>query len=353
LPTYKDEKTGLWYCKFVYTDWTGTRKQKKKKGFKLQRDAKEWELEFLSKMSGSSDMKFCYLAELYLEDCKARIKPTTYPGKEHIFRKHIIPYFGELKINAITATTVRQWQTKMINDPANYKKTYLKSINNQLSAVLNYACKYYGLKENPVHVCGSMGKKKADKMDFWTFDEFQRFIAAVSDKPASATIFNLLYWSGMRSGELLALSLPDFDFGVEAVKIDKNYARLDQEDLILEPKTPKSNRKIGIPKHVCDLVSDYASRLVDYENNERLFQVTKSYLNKEMKRGCEASGVKKIRIHDIRHSHASLLIEMGCSILLVSERLGHENIETTLATYAHLYPHKDEQVVAKMNSLIA
>ena len=353
MPTYKDEKSGLWYCKFVYTDWTGIRKQKKKKGFKLQRDAKEWELEFLSKMSGSSDMKFCYLAELYLEDCKARIKPTTYPGKEIIFRKHIIPYFGELKINAITAITVRQWQTKMINAPANYKKTYLKSINNQLSAILNYACTYYGLKENPVHACGSMGKKKADKMNFWTFDEFRRFIAAVSDKPASAAIFNLLYWSGMRSGELLALSLPDFDFGAEAVKIDKNYARLDKEDLILEPKTSKSNRKIGIPTHVCDLIRDYASRLVDYENHERLFQVTKSYLNKEMKRGCKANGVKKIRIHDIRHSHASLLIEMGCSILLVSERLGHENIETTLATYAHLYPHKDEQVVAKMNSLIA
>ena len=108
MPTYKDEKTGLWYCKFVYKDWTGKSIQKKKKGFKLQREAKEWELEFLNKYSGTVDMKFRYFVEIYLADCKVRLKPTTYPGKENMFRKHILPYFGEMKLNKITATTVRQ-----------------------------------------------------------------------------------------------------------------------------------------------------------------------------------------------------------------------------------------------------
>ena len=117
MPTYKDEKTGLWYCKFVYKDWTGKSIQKKKKGFKLQREAKEWELEFLNKYSGTVDMKFRYFVEIYLADCKVRLKPTTYPGKENMFRKHILPYFGEMKLNKITATTVRQWQTVMMSNP--------------------------------------------------------------------------------------------------------------------------------------------------------------------------------------------------------------------------------------------
>ena len=353
MPTYKDERTGLWYCKFVYKDWTGKSKQKKKMGFKLQREAKEWELEFLNKYSGTVDMKFRYFVAVYLADCKVRLKPTTYPGKENMFSKHIIPYFGEMKLNKITATTVRQWQTVMMADPAHYKKIYLKSINNQLSALFNYACKYYGLAENPAKTCGSMGKSKADKMKFWTLDEFKIFEKAISEKIISKTIFNLLYWSGMRSGEMMALTLGDFDFEAQAVEINKNYARLDREDLILEPKTPKSNRKISLPTHVCDLVKDYADRLVDYEPDERLFDVTKGFLYHEMERGCKQSGAKRIRVHDLRHSHASLLIEMGISILYISERLGHEDIQTTLETYAHLYPHKNEQVLDQLNALCA
>ena len=277
---------------------------------------------------------------------------TTYPSKVNIFNKHILPYFGELKLNEITAATVRQWQTEMLLSKK-YKPTYLKSIHNQLSAVFNYACRFYGLKENPARICGSMGKKKADDMKFWTLNEFKAFDKAIGKKIITKTIFNLLYWSGMRSGELLALTLRDFDFEARTVTIDKNYARLDKEDLILEPKTPKSNRTIGIPKLVCDMVMDYASRLMDYEAHERLFDVTKGFLFHEMERFSKESGVKRIRVHDIRHSHASLLIELNTNILLVSERLGHEDVETTLDIYGHLYPHKDEEVAGRLEQLCA
>ena len=108
-----------------------------------------------------------------MEDCKAIVKVTTYPGKVNMFQKHILPCFWELKLNEITAATVRQWQTKMLSSKK-YKPTYLKSIHNQLSAAFNYACRFYGLRENSARSCGSMGKKKADKMDFWTLEEFQK-----------------------------------------------------------------------------------------------------------------------------------------------------------------------------------
>ncbi|MBQ2923018.1 MAG: site-specific integrase [Clostridia bacterium] len=350
MPTYKDEKTGLWYCKFVYTDWMGQKKQKKKMGFRLQKEAKQFELDFLSKNAQSCDIRFCDLIEIYMDDCKARLKPTTYKGKQDVLEKHIIPYFKNFKVNEIQAMTVRRWQTELINDPKKYKPTYLRTLNSQLSAIFNFAVKYYGLPYNPVQRSGPMGKKKSDLMQFWKPDEFQLFIEAVSDKVMSKVIFNLLYWTGMRSGELLALTLNDFDFEERTVSINKNFARVDGEDLFLEPKTPKSRRKITLPQFVCDMVKDYADKLYGYDPSDRLFEITKHYLKSEMERGCKKTGVRLIRVHDIRHSHASLLIEMGFTPLLISERLGHESAVITLGTYAHLYPDKQNEVAARLES---
>ena len=350
MPTYKDQKTGSWYCKFVFTDWTGKKIQKKKMGFKLQKEAKAYETEFLSKAHASCDMLFSSLVELYMEDCKPRLKPTTYANKQFLIGAHVLPYFGATPTNKISPTMIRQWQTTLISHPTGYSETYLKTIHNQISAIFNFACKYYKLPENPTRICGDMGKKNADCMLFWTVDEFKRFVAAVSDKIVSVTIFNLLFWSGMRSGEMLALTLSDFDFDANTVSINKNYARLDNEDLILEPKTPKSKRKVTLPPVVCNLIKSYAEKLVDYEPSERLFMVTKHYLKHEMDRGCKKSGVKVVRIHDLRHSHASLLIEMGFSPLLISERLGHKDIRTTLQTYSHLYPNKQAEVAERLQS---
>ncbi len=153
--------------------------------------------------------------------------------------------------------------------------------------------------------------------------------------------------------DAILMDKADFDFEARTVTIDKNYARLDKEDLILDPKTPKSNRTIGLPGLVCDMVKEYASRLVDYKDGDRLFDVTKHFLYHEMERVSKQSGVKKIRIHDIRHSHASLLIELGENILLISERLGHENVQTTLEIYGHLYPNKDGEIAGRLDGLCA
>lgn len=350
MPTYKDEKTGLWYCKFVYTDWTGTKKQKKKKGFRLQKEAKQFELDFLSRTSNSCDMRFSDMVDIYMDDCKARLRPTTYKGKEDTIAVHILPYFKDLKVNEIQPMTVRRWQSELLNDPRNYKPTYLRTLNSQLSAIFNFAVNYYGLACNPVKKSGSIGKKRSGLEQIWTADEFKRFSEAVSDKLQSKVMFNLLYWSGMRSGEMLALNLNDFDFEGRTVSITKNYARVDGEDLFLEPKTPKSNRIITLPHFVCDMVQDYAGRLYGYEPTDRLFEVTKHFLKHEMERGCQKADLSPIRVHDLRHSHASLLIELGFSPILISERLGHESVTTTLEIYSHLYPKKHGEVADRLDA---
>lgn len=247
--------------------------------------------------------------------------------------------------------TVRMWQNQLINHKNNYSQTYLKTINNQLTAIFNFAIKYCKLSINPARVCGSIGKKNAGEMLFWTESEFKKFVIHVEDKIMSKTIFYFLFYSGLRGGELLALTLNDFNFVNNTVHITKSYSRHKGKDLIQDPKTAKSKRIIFLPIFLSKLIKEYSNKLYDYLPNERLFPVTKHYLLHEIRRGVKKSGVKKIRRHDLRHSHVSYLIELGISIYVISERLGHENIKTTLETYSHLYPNKQEEVADKIQEL--
>lgn len=189
-------------------------------------------------------------------------------------------------------------------------------------------------------------------MLFWTKDEFNTFIKAVMDKPASYAIFMALYYTGMREGELLALTPADIDFEKPSISINKSYQRIGGKDIVSTPKTPRSNRVITIPQGLKDCLKDYIAQCYGLKSDDRLFPYTKSYLSHEMERGCKHSGVKKIRIHDIRHSHASLLVEMGFSPLLIAERLGHERVQTTMETYSHLYPNKQTEVANRLDGVM-
>ena len=157
----------------------------------------------------------------------------------------------------------------------------------------------------------------------------------------------------MREGELLALSLADIDFDNKTISINRTYQRIEGKDVFTSPKTRKSKRKIPILDFICQELSDYIQSRYMLDADERLFPVTKSYLSHEMIRGCKNTGVKKIRIHDIRHSHASLLINQGCDALMLADRLGHEKVSTTLNTYSHLFPHKQQELVHSLESLQA
>ena len=160
--------------------------------------------------------------------------------------------------------------------------------------------------------------------------------------------FEMLYWCGIREGELLALTPADFDFEKCTVSITKSYQRLNGQDLITTPKTEKSNRIIKMPQFLADEMQDYLKQLYGIEPNDRMFTVTKSYLHREMDRGAKEAGVKRIRIHDIRHSAVSLLIDMGFSATAIADRVGHESIDITY-NYAHLFPSKQTEMAEKLN----
>ena len=170
------------------------------------------------------------------------------------------------------------------------------------------------------------------------------------DKPIAFDACDMLYWCGIREGELLALTPADFDFEKHTVTINKSYQRLNKQDVITTPKTPKSNRVIQMPQFLCDEIQDYLKQLYGVEPDSRIFPISKNYLHREMDRGCKETGVKRIRIHDLRHSHISLLIDMGFTALAIAERVGHESIAIT-SRYALLSPPRRVELAKKLVSL--
>ena len=307
MGVFKCKETGTWYVMTRYRDWKGERKQKCKRGFATKRAAQDWEQKFHMQNAADMDMTFEAFYEIYTKDMKSRLKENSWITKQNIVETKILPYFGRRKISEITTKDVIAWQNEQLafRDEKHkpYSQTYLKTLHNQLSAIFNHAVRFYDLRANPASKVGNMGNEERREMLFWTKEEYQKFAVEMMDKPVSFYAFGMLYWCGIREGELLALTPADFDFQNSTVRINKSYQRLHGEDVITSPKTKKSNRTIKMPQFLCEEMQDYLGMLYGIKKKDRIFTVTKSYLHHEMDRGSKAAGVKRIRIHDLRHPY--------------------------------------------------
>ena len=227
------------------------------------------------------------------------------------------------------------------------RKTYERMIQNQINALFNHAQRIYNLKENPCKKVKRMGKSDADKLDFWTKEEYEIFISGVNKQSEDYLMFEILFWTGIREGELLALTLSDFDMLNNLLHINKTYHRINGKDVISTPKTDNSVRTIIIPNFLKEEVQEYIGQHYGLPENERLFPIVARTLQKRLKKYEEKTGVKPIRVHDLRHSHVAYLINQGVEPLIIKERLGHKNIQITLNTYGHLYPSR-QKAIAEM-----
>lgn len=352
MPAYKD-KNGKWYVSYFKRKYTGEKKRTVKRGFKTKKEAEKFLASERLKDAKDLDMTFSDFVEIYINDLSNRIKENTMQTKICLFNDKILPYFKDLKMNEISVSDVTQWQNELLayrnENQEPFSPVYLKTIHNQLSAIFNHACKRYGLATNPARNAGNMGKERTKEMNFWTKEEYLKFSEVMMDKDCSYHAFEMLYWCGLRMGELLALTPSDFDFEKKTLRINKSYQRIKGRDVITDPKTVKSNRIIPIPTFLAEEMQDYISRLYRIGKNDRIFPITKSWLHHEMDRGSKEAGVKRIRIHDLRHSHVSLLIEMGFSALAIANRVGHESIEITFR-YAHLFPARGQEIADKLEN---
>lgn len=350
--TVKQGKNGTWFTQFRCKDRFGNEVHKCKRGFATAEEAQAWENDFVASAGCTMAMTFEEFYEVYKADVQPRLREHTWRQKEYMVKGKIMPYFKSYRMSDIQSLDIIRWQNGLMapdaNDGKGYSATYLRTLNNQLTAIINHAARYYGLHPNPVVRTGKMGAKQAGELDFWTKDEYLRFSEALMDSPRMFVAFEILYWTGIREGELLALMPEVFDWEKSTMRIDKSYQHFEGRDVITDPKTPKSKRTIKLPKFLAEEIRDYLGRHPEIGPGKRIFPVSKSQLSRTLRNGCKKTGVKRIRVHDLRHSHVSLLINMGFSALAIADRMGHEATDITYR-YAHLFPNVQDDMASALD----
>lgn len=317
-------------------------------------------------------MMFREFYKVYESDKGPRIKASTWAFKRAVMNTTILPYFGEMRLKEISPQDVLRWQNDLMSyrdeKGRSYSVDYLRDVHAQLSAIFNHAVRYYGLETNPASVVGTFEKGAPHEMQYWTKEEYFRFAEQMKGEQEYYCAFEMLYWTGMREGELLALTPEDIDIQARTVTINKTYHRIDQRDVITSPKTTKSNRTISMPEFLCKEIGAYIAKTkrcskekgldgvinndTDNDAASRLFTMSSYHLRKALNDGADRAGVKRIRVHDLRHSHVSLLINNGFSALAIGERVGHEAEKITYR-YAHLFTSVQTEMADMLDAVHA
>lgn len=294
------------------------------------------------------DMKLSEFVEVYFEDKQNELKDRTIKNKRYMMEQHIIPYFGDCMMSEVTAHHIIQWQNEM--QTKGFSESYLRMIQNQLTSLFTHASRIYDLHANPCKKVKRMGNSDARSLDFWTLEEYQRFIGTIDSSERYYLIFEILFWTGCRIGELLALNKGDVDCINNQINITKTYYRTGGQDIITEPKTKQSVRVIEIPEFLTKEIKEFIDGHYGMPDDERLFPIVQEAVQHKMKRHIEKAGVKQIRVHDLRHSHVAYLIDKGIEPIFIKERLGHKDIKITLNTYGHLYPSQRRKIANLLDS---
>ena len=209
----------------------------------------------------------------------------------------------------------------------------------------------HNLPSNPMDKVEMIGKKDADERPFWTAEQYQLFRNQIADKPMYYYAFEVLFWCGLRMGELLALTTADIDFENQILKVNKSYQRIGGEDVITPPKTASGKRIVHLPKYLADELKEYIDSLYEIGEDERIFPLSKSGLHHVLANGCEGCGLDKIPVHSLRHSHVSMLANMNVPIVVMAERVGHSKTGIT-NHYSHSYESKGKEVAEMLNKVM-
>lgn len=352
MAVYK-EKNGTYKVQFYKTNGKGEKVLTTKRGFPDKASA-----ELFSALQKNNKGKFNIgdvtietFVEMYFKD-KRNLKEKSLKNKKNIIDKHILNVRNEdeitslkgKKLRDITAKVIIDWQNAKIDE--GYSDSYLLSIRKELSALLNHAEAVYHLKDNPSKGVPRMGSFDVGEVEFWTVDEFDQFIENISDqKDMYYVIWNVLFYSGMRLGELLALKPRCINFENLYIKISETYHRSNKEDVFTTTKTKAGSRTVYMPAFVMDMLKDYLYERPDIGQNDRVFPVVHKTVQNHLRKEINKTNMKYIHVHCLRHSHVAYLINLGYKIEVISKRVGHKDTTITTRIYGHLY-NTDEKEVA-------
>lgn len=359
MPAYKDEKTGKWYCQFYCKDWTGKNKHIVKRGFDKKKDALDYERKFKN-AAKHQDVYFEELIEEYIKKMQHKVRATTLERINTVINTHFLPFFAGLPLSQITPAVINKWQHFMQSEQKNKKgdplaPSTLLIINSRLGSLFTFACRIYGLKENPVKGLDCIGSLKARrKMNILTPEQFSLLVDTFH-RESEKTLLKTLFWSGCRIGEALALTQQDIildsNDGRPALRFNKTVVTVNRKLAIHPPKTLISNRVTPIPYFLYQDLITYTNKLYRLKPGDRIFQyVSRNSIGGKVKRRTEKLGMPIIRIHDLRHSYVSLMLSLTKDVAVVAECIG-DNIDTTLSTYTHLLPNQKKNAVAMLEDL--
>lgn len=353
--------TGAWTVRFRFVDESLEEKNIRLSGFGTKAEANDAYLKYMSEHKQCTKRKtevstFGELCEKYLEDIKNRLKESSRYSTQKVIDLHIAPYFKDKKISSIKKLDILEWQNILTEKGLQYR--YKKSIRTLLSSIWTFGYKYYDTSPNLVPLVTPFRKtEKKKEMQIWSEEEFSKFISVVED-PIYRMLFETYYLTGMRKGECLALTWKDVDLVKETIDINKTATRKNLSHapyIITPPKNESSYRTISIAGLLIEKIKEfkkYSATQYDLNDSSYVFfndrPIPENTLRMRFLGYIKESGVKQIRIHDLRHSHASLLIQKGASIVLVAKRLGHSDIEQTLNTYSHLIPNEENDLMKKI-----
>lgn len=350
-----------WLFRVYYNDLSGNRKQYKSKKYLTKKEAEEAERYYLIKLENKIDnrnINFKDLINQYMSYQKDLVKITTYNNYHKMFN-HLKSLYN-INVRDFNITHYNK-----IKDEISKKKlstTYKNNIYKFLRSLLIFANKYYSINtvETLYKMTGFSNKNEIKKeMLFWTYDEFNKFIQEETDIRYK-TYFEILYYCGLRKGEANALLWNDIELDRGIIKINKNLtAKIKGEKFILlPPKTKNSIRALPLPKTVKNsliLLQEHYKKYKNYSDNWFVFggivPLADTTIEKHKNDACKKANVKQIRIHDFRHSCASLLISKGASVALVSKYLGHSDVSTTLNTYTHMFKNDLEELIKEFDNL--
>lgn len=339
MPVYKD-RNGSWYVSYTYKDLvTGKFRKRNKRGFRTSKEAKQWERENYISETNGSDLTFREAVDKYEEFMQT--SPDT-KRKHHEHFNIRFNSFLDRPISKITKEELISWRAELA------KMDFSTRTKNCTIGLVKSVFKYYSdvySVSNPsslIKKFKSTDEEVMEEMHIWTPDEFLRFISCVDD-PEMHAYFNFLFWTGCRRGEAVALQIKDVSDGWAMIR----YSQTNQVGG-LKPTKTRQRRKIQLDDILWSEIKPLLNKKTPYvfggEKGLSISPIKRTFL-----KAIKDSGLNRIRIHDLRHSHASWLINNGVNIVAVSKRLGHANIEQTLKTYTHLLESSDQNMMLKIN----
>lgn len=367
-PVKKDGKQ-KYRVRVNFTDTLGKNRQIERTAYGSD-EAKQLELELTHSFKKSTPAQRMTILELYNQYITAKtheLRETSLKKTQGILTRHILTYLSDVKLDKLTSPVLQNWKQDI--EKLDLSITMRKNIYKEFRAMLNFGVKLDFLPQNPLLKVGNF-KAPLDEhkeMLFYTPDEFQKYITVARELAENASdniqqwnfyvFFNLAFFTGMRKGEIYALTWNDIKDN--EIHITKSLSqKLKGADRITPPKNKSSVRVIQIPKPLQSVLSEHYTRCKamngftdEYFICGGTLPIRDTTVDKSNRRFAKLADVKHIRVHDFRHSHASLLANNGINIQEIARRLGHSDIKTTLQTYSHLYPKESERALKVLNSI--